>query len=271
MKFDLRIRLVRDAETIGIKPAARKHGCTVKTARKWLRRWIESGRSRKSLLDRSRAPHSCPHKIPAKIEKQIVRERNKATCLGARRLRKYCEISASEGAIARVLRQKGLARKRKKKYEKKRDMRELKARFNPFEENQVDVKYLNDIPYYVEQMWRNPALPKFEYTWRDVKTGGLFLGFADELSEAHIFRVPASVSPDAQPSRRTTVPSSPARNAKNEMIAASAIWSSRRSTPSIVSFPLVRRIIRLMSRRSTTGSRKSSSRSNALPVARSSF
>lgn len=34
-------------------------------------------------------------------------------------------------------------------------------------------------------MWRNPDLPRFEYTWRDVKTGALFLGFANELSETH--------------------------------------------------------------------------------------
>ena len=185
MKFDLRLRLVRDAEEIGIKPAARKQGCTVKTVRKWLRRWIASGRARQSLQDRSKAPHSCPHKTPARLERLIVREREKAPCFGARRLKDICAIPAGQGAIARVLREKGLVRKRKKKHEKKRDMREFKARFNPFEENQVDVKYLNDIPYYVEQMWRNRDLPRFEYTWRDVKTGGLFLGFANELSEAH--------------------------------------------------------------------------------------
>jgi transposase-like protein len=185
MKFDLHFRLVRDAETIGVKPAGRKHGCSVKTVRKWLRRWIDSGRSRHSLLDRSRAPHSCPHKTPERVERQIVRERNKAPCLGARRLKDFCDIPASQGAIARVLRDKGLVRKRRKKHEKKRDMRAVKARFSPFEENQVDVKYLCDIPYYVEQTWRNPALPQFEYTWRDVKTGGLFLGFANELNEAN--------------------------------------------------------------------------------------
>ncbi len=194
MKFDLRLRLVRDAESIGIKPAARKHDCAVKTVRKWLRRWIDSGRSLQSLVDRSRAPHSCPHKTSAQVERQIVRERKKAPCLGARRLKEFCDIPAGQGAIARVLREKGLTRKRKKKQEKKRDMRELKARFSPFEENQVDVKYLNDIPYYVEQTWRNPDLPRFEYTWRDVKTGGLFLGFANTLSEAHACCFAAAVA-----------------------------------------------------------------------------
>jgi hypothetical protein len=185
MKFDLRLKLVRYAQEHGIKPAARAMGCTVKIARKWTRRWLDSGRTRESLVDRSRAPRTCPHKIPAYVERLIVRARQKAPCFGAQRLKDCCDIPASRGAVARVLRQKGLTRKRRKKHEKKRDMREIKARFAPFQENQVDVKYLNDIPYYVEQMWRNPALPRFEYTWRDVKTGGLFLGFARELSESH--------------------------------------------------------------------------------------
>jgi transposase len=185
MKFDLRHKLVQYAEEHGVDPAAKEFGCEDKTARKWLRRWLESGRRRESLLDRSRAPHSCPHKTPARVETQILREREKAPCLGAARLKDFCGISASEGAIGRILRQHGLTRKRRKRHEKKRDMRELKARFDPFEENQVDAKYLNDIPFYVEQVWRNPDLPRFEYTWRDVKTGAVFLGFADELSESH--------------------------------------------------------------------------------------
>ena len=185
MKFDLRLKLVQAAEEQGVKPAAREFGCTDKTARKWLGRWRAANRSRQSLEDRSRAPHSCPHKTPARVEKQILAERDKAPCLGARRLKEFCALPAGESAVARVLRQNGKTRRRRKKHEKKRDMRELKARFDPFEENQVDVKYLDDIPYYVEQLWRNPALPRFEYTWRDVKTGGLFLGFAGELSEAH--------------------------------------------------------------------------------------
>lgn len=185
MKFDMRLKMVRYAARRGVKPAAREFGCQPRIVRKWLRRWRADNHSRKSLMDRSRAPHSCPHKTPRRIERQIVRERKKAPCLGAARLKEFCEIPASQGAIARVLRQEGMTRRRKKKCQKKRDMRAIKARYRPFEENQVDVKYLNDIPFYVEQMWRNPKLPRFEYTWREVKTGAVFLGFARELSETH--------------------------------------------------------------------------------------
>ena len=185
MKYDRRLEMVRYAEAHGIKPAARQYGCQVKIARKWLRRWLEANRARSALADRSRAPRRCPHKIAARVERQIVRERKKAPCLGPARLQEFCAIPAGLGAIARVIRQRGLTRRRKTKPQKKRDMRELKARFAPFEQAQVDVKYLNDIPFYVEQIWRNGALPRFQYSWRDVKTGGVFLGFAKELSEEH--------------------------------------------------------------------------------------
>jgi transposase-like protein len=50
----LRFELVRYAREHGIKPAARQFSTTVKTVRKWLRRW-EPG-SLRGLEDRSRAP-----------------------------------------------------------------------------------------------------------------------------------------------------------------------------------------------------------------------
>lgn len=185
MKFTERLRMVQFAAEHGVKPAAREFGCQPRIARKWLRRWRAGNRSRASLMDRSRAPKSCPHKTPAKVEELIVRERLKAPCLGPVRLREFRAIPAGKGAIARILRQRGLATKRRKKYEKKRDMRAMKAKWAAFERPQADVKYLDDIPFYAEQLLDNPALPRFEYTFRDPKTGGTLLGFASELSESH--------------------------------------------------------------------------------------
>src|SRR6188474_908269 len=52
------------------------------------------------------------------------------------------------------------------------------------EKLQMDIKYLTDIPPYWEMMQRL-KLPRFQYTVRDVKSGMLFLGFADEISELH--------------------------------------------------------------------------------------
>ena len=185
--------MVRYADENGVKPAARAFGCEPKIVRKWLRRWREDNHSRRSLMDRSRAPKTCPHKTSPEKERGVLRERDKAPCLGARRLRDFCKLEPSEGAIARILRENGRAQKRKKKYEKKRDMREVKARLAAFEQLQIDTKYLNDIPYYVEQMARNKELPRFEYTARDVKTGAVFLGFGSELSESSACVFAASV------------------------------------------------------------------------------
>lgn len=185
MKYDVRLAMVLYARQHGNKPAARQFGCTVKIVRKWRTRYEAANGARSALQDRSRAPKTCPHKTPVRIERQVVRVRLKAKCLGARRLKDYYALKPSVGAIGRILRQAGLTQKRKKKPQKKRDMRELKARLRAFEQSQVDVKYLNDIPFYVEQLWGNKDLPRFQYSWRDVRTGGLFLGFANELSEEH--------------------------------------------------------------------------------------
>ena len=185
MKYDLRLRLVQFADSHGVKPAARKFGCQPRIARKWLRRWREGNKTRQSLQDRSRAPRTCPHKTPAAIEAQIVKARQQAPCHGPRHLRDGFHLPASQGVIARVLRQQGLTRPRKKTYQTKRDLRAVKAGYRPFQENQADTKYLTDIPYYVAQLLDKPGLPRFEYTFRDVRTGGVFLGFAKELSEAH--------------------------------------------------------------------------------------
>ncbi len=75
MKYDLRLRLVQFAAGQGLKPAAREFGCQVKIVRKWLRRWEAAGKTRRSLLDRSRAPKTCPHKTAPALEARIVRAR----------------------------------------------------------------------------------------------------------------------------------------------------------------------------------------------------
>jgi hypothetical protein len=61
-------------------------------------------------------------------------------------------------------------------------LRAVKAFYKSFEKIQMDVKYLTDIPPYWKMMQRF-KLPRFQYTMRDVKSGMLFLGFSDELSE----------------------------------------------------------------------------------------
>ena len=105
--------------------------------------------------------------------------------MGARRLKAFCNIPAGVGAIGRILRQRGLTCKRKKRWEKKRDLREQKARYKPFEQLQVDTKHLSDIPYSVEQLWRHGDLPRYQYSCRDVKTGAVFVGYSNHLGEVY--------------------------------------------------------------------------------------
>ena len=180
-RFDLRRRLVADAKEIGIKQTSRCWCCSRNTVRLWLRRFNSD--HLEGLKEHSHAPRSCPHKTPPETENRIIALR-KRTAYGARRLKMEFDLSPSADAISRILRQHGLTRKPKTKRLKKNDLRRVKAALRAFQTVHMDVKYLNDIPHYLPQM-RLRGLPKFQYTIRDVRTGLLFLAYADELSKTH--------------------------------------------------------------------------------------
>ena len=174
---------MRYAQLHGNKPAARRYGCDVRTVREWRKRFQAQGT--RGLENRSRAPHSCPHKLSLEIEEQIVQKREIAPCYGPKRLKFFNpSLQASEGAIYRVLKERGLVRRQKKKYRVKQDLRSVKALYQSLTHHQEDVKHLYDIPYYWPQMttWR---LPKYEYTIRDTKSGFTVVAFADEYNEQY--------------------------------------------------------------------------------------
>ena len=177
--FDLRFHLVQHALQHGIRPAAEAFRTSRNTVRKWLRRYQADGIA--GLQEESRAPHSCPHKTPARWERAVLHQRARTPGFSARRLKQEFGLKPSIGAIARILRQHGLTRRKKRKYQTKRDLRAVKARYAPFTHLQMDVKYLNDIPHYWPQMQRL-GLPRFQYTIRCVKTGAVFLAYGQELS-----------------------------------------------------------------------------------------
>lgn len=181
-KYSLRLQLVQYARTHGVRPAARAFATTPNTVRRWRARFNADGRT--ALHDRSRRPKTCPHKTSPYQEAKILSARKKVPCFGPRRLRDLFGITASSGAIARILRRQGLSGRRRKKHQRKNDLRAIKAKYKCFQRLQADTKPLFDIPAYWPQM-KNLGLPRHQYTHRDVKSGALFISYADELSTTY--------------------------------------------------------------------------------------
>ncbi len=178
----IRLQMVRYAEKHGKNATEKKFGCSKNTVDLWVERYKIEGRS--GLVNRSRAPKNIPHKTSQEDEDYIVKCRKEVPCYGPKRLKWFFEIKASEDAIRRILKSRGLARKRKKKHHTKNDLRAIKAKYKALTHHQEDVKHLKDIPYYWTQM-QSLGLPKYQYTIRDTKSGGTVLGFADEYSEQY--------------------------------------------------------------------------------------
>ncbi len=182
-KTGIRLKIVRYAQEHGIKPAERYFGCSKNTVRKWLRSFEEHGT--RGLENQSRAPLSCPHKTSMAMEELVIEKRKEAPCYGPKRLKYFNpSLDLSEGAIYRILKEHDLLRKQRKKYQRKNDLREIKAQYMSFSHNQEDVKHLYDIPYYWTQMM-SLKLPRYEYTIRDVKSGFTALAFANEYNEQY--------------------------------------------------------------------------------------
>lgn len=175
-KFDFRLRMVQLAQRRGISEAARVYGTTRVTVRKWVYRYESEGLD--GLRDRSRAPHVIPHKMSERQEERVRELRRRHRGWGARRLKERYGLAGSYGAIHRVIKQAGLVRRKKKRWRKRKDLRELKKKMAPFAKQQVDTKDLSDICTYWPMM-KELDLPRFEYSHRDMGTGAVFYAYAD--------------------------------------------------------------------------------------------
>lgn len=175
----LRLQIVLYAKEHGVKPAARRFKTTAKSVRKWLGRF--NGKLA-SLEERSRAPRRRPRKLTAAAEARILGSKKQAPRFSARRLKLEFELPYSVKAIRRICKEHGLARNyRRKKHQSKRLLREIKKHWRLFQQIDVDTKNLCDIPEYWQPL-QGQGLPQYQYTARDVSTGLLFLGYANELS-----------------------------------------------------------------------------------------
>ncbi len=179
--YNHRLRLVESARQGGIKPTARLFATTVPTVRKWLRRYQQLGPS--GLLEQSRAPRRQPRKTPPQVEQQVVELRQQLPTFGARRLIREFALPLSHRALERIWRSHGLMKKRRRKYQRKQDLAEVKATWRLFQQISADTKDLDDIPHYWPQAQRL-GLPVIQYTAREVPSGLLFWSFAERRSAA---------------------------------------------------------------------------------------
>lgn len=178
----LRFELVRYARDYGIKPAARQFGTTVKTVRKWLRRW-EPG-SLRGLADRSRAPLHPRQGITPAQRRRAVWLKRRLPSWGAARLKRDFSLVLSEKALRSIWREQGLLKKKRRKHQTKQCLREVKRRWRLFEQMSVDTKDLCDIP----ELWAQAqvlGLPRYQYTAREVTSGWHYLSFAQECTLAY--------------------------------------------------------------------------------------
>ena len=188
---EIRRRMVlRYQETGSISQVAREFGCTRRTARKWIERF---NGALSSLMNRSRAPKAPREYLSEATKEALLRFRREHPGLGYPYVASYLIAQGiaelpSKSAVYALWRKHGLLSPRKKKHERKKDCRAIKARYKAFEKLQIDVKELRDIPHYVElslaalkeEMLRPWGLPMYQYTARDVKTGTLFVALAHE-------------------------------------------------------------------------------------------
>lgn len=175
----LRLRMVQSAQKSGVKPTANLFGTTPKTVRKWLRRYDGT---LASLQDHSRAPKRPAGRLSRRDEKRIVELKEKHKRTGAERLKDLYELSYAPKTIRKVAQAHGLQKtRRRKKSQTKRYLREIKRQWALFQQSDIDTKDLSDIPEYWIQM-KTLGLPRYQYTFREVTSGLMFLAFSNELS-----------------------------------------------------------------------------------------
>ncbi len=126
-RFYVRKAVACEALEYGIKPTARRFNMSKNTVRTLMRRFQSEGND--GLMDRRSGPKCIPHKTSTIVENQVVAIRRLAPCYGARRLKYYFQLSASVGAIQRIIKDHGLTRKKRRHHQKKNDLRAIKQLF----------------------------------------------------------------------------------------------------------------------------------------------
>ncbi len=171
-KFDLRLRIVKHAIANGVKPTAKLFAVTVKTVRKWLRRYHQERLA--GLNELPRIPLHCPHKTSPVTERKIVNLRKKYPFKGSKRLKREHNLQCSHEAIRRILKEHDLIVKRRRKHKRKRDLSEIKKKWPLFGQITVDTKDLKDMPHYWPQMKNLKVAQISIYRQGDTKRDDVF-------------------------------------------------------------------------------------------------
>ena len=178
--------MVRYAKEHGIKPAARMFQTTPKTVRKWVRRF--DAEKMPGLRDRSRRPHNPAGAIKPywyfKIQDVCATAQKHNKRINAVWIQRKHKVPYSTKTILKVMREVDFLPQKKKRYQRRRDLRTVKQQLKAFEKIQVDIKYLDDIPefYRAFSVFR---LPKYQITARCVRTGALYYAYGMEKSSTN--------------------------------------------------------------------------------------
>lgn len=185
-KYELRLQLVKASFEFGIKPTARLFKCSVRTVRKWRRRYDLTGIS--GLVEISRKPHTMPNKCAPEFEQYIInlRKQTKNRYGGRKLIERFSISEQGKGCIQRIVHEHGLKRKMRTKKKKRHFLWSTKKLYKAFEKIQVDVKVLTDISTYYPQFLRNyHDYPRYEVTARCCKTGATFVALMKRSNQAN--------------------------------------------------------------------------------------
>jgi len=176
----LRKRIVDYATDHGIRPAAVKFAISRNTVRLWLRRYKAGGYD--ALEDNSHAPREPANGILAEERTYIVWLKRKHPNMGAGQMKRHYYETMSEKAMRKIFREEKLIRIKRKKPKTKQNLREVKKAYAAFQQSDVDIKELKDIPEYWPYIQRGFAT--YQYTFREVTSGLQFTAYANEKSLA---------------------------------------------------------------------------------------
>lgn len=188
--IEKRLEMVRFANENGIKAAARFYSCSKNTIKKWCRRYAVYGL--KGLMDKSRKPKHSTRRINQddidKITEVSRNAKEKKKHITVKNVRKKSGVQEHSDATINRYINKAIGKKKNRKHNPSNGGdTSWKAKLEPFELIQEDIKYLTDIdnlkPYFASSKNNYQGIKvKYQITFRDVCTGLAIVCYCDDKS-----------------------------------------------------------------------------------------